>query len=344
MHIPHSRPCFDASYQEAVNQVVATCHTASGEEAQALERDLAECLQAEAVVAVDSGTSALMLAIKALQQSKDVQRVGIPSYACASLLFAVRAAGCQPVFMDCNAHLRLDVDKAADMAASLDAVVLVHPFGMVEPLVSEAWPCPVIEDIAQAAGAAWEGRALGGFGQMAIGSHYATKPWGGAYGGFVAGNSMSQLEAVRSMCDPDQGDFSQAYVGHHQLSDVHAALARRRLQCAPEEMTQRHAWIRKMCSWLDKHPLMAPVQGLDTGNGFRLIVRCITDAEAVIGKFRAQGVSAARPVQQPLHRAGEQWCEGAEAAWQQCVSLPVLVDMNDQEAEWMERVIRSCVV
>jgi len=346
MLIPHSRPHFDERFSQAAQAIILSSHTASGETTRQLEQALMQqCGQLDAA-AVDSGTSALMLAIRALQatQTLPIQRIGIPAYACASLWFAVRAAGCQAILMDCGDDLRLNPEQAWQLAPSLDAVVLVHPFGMVEPLVSEAWPCPVIEDIAQAAGALFQEKPVGSFGAIAIASFYATKPWGGAYGGMVMG-SRAMCDAVRMMRNPDQAHLDLPYVGHHLLSNLHAALALTRLQYAAWENKAR----LQHCRWLDLQlpvALQRSIAQRQEGNAFRYIVRmdgCMEgDVTAKIAQLHAVGIGAARPVQQPLHHPLQPPLEGAEKAWQSCISLPVLSHLSLDEYEIYAQGVAAC--
>ncbi|HKJ82425.1 MAG TPA: DegT/DnrJ/EryC1/StrS family aminotransferase, partial [Mariprofundaceae bacterium] len=199
--IPHSRPVFGEAFQHAVGAVLESGHPASGKQVEALELEVAGCFSMDAAAAVDSGTSALMLALQALKTRQAVSRVGIPAYACRALAHAVFSVGAEPVSMDCGENLRLDAEKAMALAPSLDVVILVHPFGLIEPMVSAEWPCTVIEDVAQAVGGSYDGRTVGGYGDMAVTSFYANKPWGGAYGGMVLGsNDFSPLcDVVRQM-------------------------------------------------------------------------------------------------------------------------------------------------
>jgi len=175
----------------------------AGHEVVRLEQALCDRVGRHCAVAVDSGTSALMLALRLLGRERNpaVMRVGIPAFGCASLLLAVRAAGMQPCTLDCDPDtltLMMDVPRTA-----LDAVVVVHPFGMVEPLVDAQWDCPLVEDIAQSAGGAWRGRPLGSWGRIAIASLHATKPWGGVYGGALLLDDGSEAVALQRMIDPD---------------------------------------------------------------------------------------------------------------------------------------------
>jgi len=338
--IPHSRPVFNHAFSKSVQSVVSSGHTASGSQARLLEQAITQQIGCSYAAAVDSGTSAILLAIRALSMQRTIKYIGIPAYACASLLFAVRAAGCIPVCMDCNHDLRLDADKAWAISPNLDAVILVHPFGMVEPLVKETWDCPVIEDIAQAAGATCEGKPVGSFGDISIASFYATKPWGGSYGGMVMG-SEHLCAQIRAMSNPDTNDFSQAYVGHHLLSDIHASLALCRLQTYEQEMQQR----KQHTLWLDKHLPQACVQSInnrESGNAFRYIIRTNHDAEASIQHLRKHGIAACKPVEKPLNLATDETCNGANQAWHDCISLPLLPTMSNDEYKQYEHGLKIC--
>jgi len=342
MQIPHSRLRFGKPFEQAAQQVIQSGFLAQGDVTTALTQTLQTQLSGQAVLAVDSGTSALMLAIRALSKDKKGARVGIPAYACASLLFAVKNAGGIPVLMDCTANLTLDSEQAHHTAEDLDVLVLVHPFGMVEPLVNEHFDCPVIEDIAQSAGAIWQSKAVGTFTDVCMGSFYATKPWGGAYGGFISSKGEPLIKSITKMTNPDQADLQQNYVGHHQLSNIHAALAQVRLDHAVAEQQQRQIWAAKYDKILINYTSVTPITGIQ-GNTFRYIIRSEKTAEDVIQILQQLGINAMRPVQQPLHHAiSDANCPQADKAWQYCVSLPLLHDMNEQEFSLLQQGIATC--
>lgn len=340
--IPHSRPVFGQSFTERLVQVTESGHVAMGSEAHLLERKVARRIQKEHSVAVDSGTSAITLALRALARVGGVSRVGIPAYTCSSVLYAVLAAGCEPVCMDCGEDLRLIPEQALTQAASLDALILVHPFGMVEPMAAEAWPCPVIEDIAQAAGAELNGRPVGSFGDITIASFYATKPWGGAYGGMVASDNHALCEAVIAMRDPDRAVQLQDYAGHHQLSDLHAAMANIRLESAGDEQSAREALAHVMDGWFDSETVV-PVAGMHQGNRYRYLIRTTGEAESFISRLVQHGVTAARPVATPVSRLLGVDIPGAEKAWLDVVSLPMLADISEAELEQLREAVESCI-
>jgi len=339
--IPHSRPVFGSGFADAARRIVESGQLACGAECAALERETARRTGMKYAVAVDSGSSALLLALHALKADRDIRRVGMPAYACRAILHAVRAADVKPVCMDCNNDLRLDAAGAKKIADEIDAVILVHPFGMIEPMVEESWPCPVIEDIAQSAGGWIDDRMLGSFGDISIASFYATKPWGGAYGGMVLSRNQTVYNRVRQMRCSDTADISLPYAGNHQLSDIHAALARTRLSKAAEERENRVRLAKIYDAWFCGRKAK-PVMREATCNHYRYIVRT-NDAARVIGTLHARGVAAARPVEAPISRLAGQYCPGAESAWKQCVSLPLLVNISKDELEIMEQAIASCL-
>lgn len=339
--IPHSRPVFAAESARAVTAVVQSGHTACGPISQVLENRIAALTGRKHAAAVDSGTSALMLSLFALSVDKPVRRVGIPAYACRALLHAVRAANAEPVFMDCARDLRLDPVQADALAPTLDAIIINHPFGLIEPLVTEDWPCPVIEDVAQAAGGRFGEQPLGGFGDISIASFYATKPWGGAYGGMVLSNQVNITERVCSMRNADVADVSMPYAGNHQLSDVHAALTTCRLDSAPAELELRRSLAVRYDGWLVNKSVEL-VRREPSSNHYRYIVR-VENAAQVIEAFHAHGVAAAHPVAMPLSRLMGQTCPGAELAQQQCVSLPLLADMSEEEEDVMRKAMAACL-
>lgn len=339
--IPHSRTLFDSACIAAVSGVVAGGHTARGPLNDSLEQRVAGLTDSRHAAAVDSGSSALMLALHALKQRGEINRVGIPAYACRALLHAVRACGASPVFMDCGDDLRLDADHAETLSAGLDAVILVHPFGMIEPLVAESWPCPVIEDIAQAAGGCFRDEPLGGFGDIGIASFYATKPWGGAYGGMLFSDDASFIEQVRCMRHADTAGVELPYAGNHQLSDVHAALALGRLDVANNERDARRALAARFDQCL-KALEAVPLSCGEGANHYRYIVR-VDSAERAIEALHASGVGAARPVDVPLSRLLGEQCSGAETALQECVSLPLLPNMSDEEQETVLQAMTTCL-
>ena len=152
--------------------LVAQCGCAPARHAR-VESILAERYDAHAVVLTDSGTSALVLAMRAAVPDGGI--VALPAYGCYDLTAAARCA---------NAQVRLyDLDPATlspDLASvrrvierGVDAIVVVHLYGYPADIdgvrqLAAARGVPVIEDAAQGGGGMLHGRPLGSIGDLAV--------------------------------------------------------------------------------------------------------------------------------------------------------------------------------
>lgn len=128
---------------------------------------------ASRAILTDSGTSALVLALRAAVPRGGV--VGLPGYACVDLTAAALHAGVRVRVYDIDpTSLSPDLDSVRRMLSrGVDAIVVAHLFGFPAnvPAVAElasAAGVPVIEDAAQAAGGMLGGRRLGSFGDLSL--------------------------------------------------------------------------------------------------------------------------------------------------------------------------------
>jgi len=165
----------------AVQRVLASGRYILGPEGEALEREIADHCGAAHAVAMNSGTDALHLALRAcgVGPGDDVVVPGFTFYATAE---AVVQAGATPVFADIDAGtFNLDPASLGEcMTARTRAVIAVHLFGQCAAMdriaaVCEARDVVLIEDAAQAIGADYDGRRAGSFGRFGCFSFYPTK-------------------------------------------------------------------------------------------------------------------------------------------------------------------------
>lgn len=137
--------------------------------------DLVEEFGCDELLLTDSGTSALTLAIRGSLTSQPGAAVALPAYSCYSLATAADGAGAPVLLYDVDpatltpemGSLRRALDRGAR------AVVLVHLFGVpldpgpVQEAAREAG-ASLIQDVAQGAGARWQGRPLGSSGDLSV--------------------------------------------------------------------------------------------------------------------------------------------------------------------------------
>ena len=156
--IPLSAPDITESEIEAVVKVLRGSRLSLGPVLVEFERSLAEYVQAEHAVAVNSGTSGLHLALLALGIGAD-DEVIVPSFTFIAAANAIRYVGATPVFVDIDAAT-LNLDPARVEAAITPrtrAIVVVHTFGIPADMktvleIARRHKLRVVEDACEALG------------------------------------------------------------------------------------------------------------------------------------------------------------------------------------------------
>jgi dTDP-4-amino-4,6-dideoxygalactose transaminase len=168
----------------AIARVADSQRFIMGPEVAALEDELARMLGIEHAVAVSSGTDALLLALMALD-IKAGDEVITPTYSFFATAGAVARLGATPVLVDVDeATFNVDPGEvAAAITSRTRAIIPVHLFGLsadLDPIVAVAarHGIPVVEDAAQAIGATYKSRPVGGIGACGCFSFFPSKNLG----------------------------------------------------------------------------------------------------------------------------------------------------------------------
>jgi dTDP-4-amino-4,6-dideoxygalactose transaminase len=155
-----------------------------GPEVEALEREMASVAGAQYAVAVSSGTDALLLALMALGIGPG-DEVVTSTYSFFATAGSIVRVGARPVLVDIDpATFNLEPSAVADaITPRTRAILPAHLFGLsadLEPILAEAARrgAAVIEDAAQAIGAAYHGRPVGGLGVCGCFSFFPSKNLG----------------------------------------------------------------------------------------------------------------------------------------------------------------------
>jgi dTDP-4-amino-4,6-dideoxygalactose transaminase len=188
----------------AITRVCDSQRFIMGPEITALEGELARLLGIEHAISVSSGTDALLLALMALGIGPG-DEVVTPAYSFFATAGAIVRVGARPVFVDIEAET-FNVDPNLIRAAvtpRTKAILPVHLFGLsadLDPILAEASRAgvPVIEDAAQAIGATYKSRPVGGMGVFGCFSFFPSKNLG-AFGdaGLLATNDADLAKRAR---------------------------------------------------------------------------------------------------------------------------------------------------
>jgi perosamine synthetase len=204
--------------------------SSSGPHMRQFEERLAQTIGVEHVVATASGTSALELVLRALEIGPG-DEVVVPAFTFAAPALAVLLVGATPVFADVTADTwtigsdQVRAVRTNRTRAVIAVDVLGHPCdydGMSEIGL------PIIEDAAQAFGAAYKGRSVGSFGVAAVFSFHANKTIACGEGGCVTTNDgrlACRLRRLNAFGMLENRRYWHVDVGcNHRMANLTAAL------------------------------------------------------------------------------------------------------------------------
>ncbi len=159
---------------------------------------------ADEILLTDSGTSALMLAIRDICETRSEQLIALPAYGCYDLATAADGAGADVALYDVDAHtLGPDLESLTSvLRRGPAAIVVAHLFGVPVDMnaitrIADQNSVSLIEDAAQGHGGAFDGAPLGSFGSLAILSFGRGKGMTGGGGGALLCHDALGSEIVR---------------------------------------------------------------------------------------------------------------------------------------------------
>ena len=223
--------------EDAVQEVLRSGAYVLGAETRDFEQALARLVGVAGAVGVGSGTDALMLALRALGIGRG-DEVIVPAFTFFATVEAVLAVGARPVFADVEEDgFHIDPRSVAGaLTPRTRAVMPVHLFGRCADMAALAEICEprgivLVEDAAQAIGAARENRSAGAWGAVGCFSFYPSKNLGAAGdGGGVVSQDSDLLERVRLLrSHGSAGDAHVAVGTTSRLDALQAAVLRVKL-------------------------------------------------------------------------------------------------------------------
>jgi perosamine synthetase len=227
-----ANPSINFSDKRAVLRVLNSGNLAQGRQVELFEKKFSELHESREAVAVNSGTSGLLLGLLALGIGKG-DEVLVPSFTFAASANAIALTGAKPVFVDISLDTYcIDPMKIkAAISKKTKAILVVHLYGYPSDMhaiceIASANNLKVIEDAAQAHLASIEGKLVGTFGDLAVFSFYPTKNMTSGEGGMI----ITQYADVARKCRllRNQGmevRYQNEVVGYNmRMTDIHAAL------------------------------------------------------------------------------------------------------------------------
>lgn len=244
--IPISTVRLDEATEALVLAVLRSGHLTQGKIVEQLESSFADVSGCRHVVAVNSGTSALIAALRVLGVGPGDEVVTSP-FTFVATVNAILNVGATVRFADIGPDFTLDPEAVRAAMNPLTRVIMpVHLYGQPADMVAitkvaESAGVAIVEDAAQAHLATVGGRAAGSFGVGCF-SLYATKNVCAGEGGLVTTDDDRIAEQVRILRNQGMRTrYDYVMVGdNYRMSDVHAAIALAQLSTL-EQRTRRRA-------------------------------------------------------------------------------------------------------
>ena len=341
---------------KALEEICESTTFAQGPATSKFEAEFAAYCGVDHCVSLNSGTSALHLALRCLDVGPGDEVVTV-SMTFIATAWAISYVGATPVFVDIDPVRRtLNVDNLeAAITSRTKAIIPVHLYGMPAEMdrvmaIAEQHGVPVIEDAAQAHGARYQGRRVGQFGQIACFSFYPSKNLG-AYGegGALITNDASIAHRARSLHDHAQ---SQRYlhdeIGYnYRMDSFQGAVLSIKLKHLDEWNTARIDCARLYTELLKDSSYKLPAHMSDSECVWHCYVIETPERDRVRSALQDVGIQSAIHYPVPIHlqkayahldyRSGD--LPVTEALCEHCLSLPIYPELSKEKMSRVASVL-----
>jgi dTDP-4-amino-4,6-dideoxygalactose transaminase len=334
----------------AVLRVLDSAQFILGEDVAAFEREFAAYCQASESVGVNSGTSALHLALLASGIGHGDEVITTPFTFVASVA-AIRYAGATPVLVDIEPdYFTIDPSKVETaITPRTRAILPVHLYGQPADMdaifeIARRRGLTVIEDAAQAHGSEYHGRRCGSLAEIAAFSFYPGKNLG-AYGegGAITTTKADIARTCRVLRDWGQEErYEHRFKGfNYRMDGIQGAILRVKLRHLEAWTEKRRLVARWYAEALDHESVRIPKERPGCRHVYHVYVVRSDDRDGLRDTLAKQGIQTGIHYPIPVHlqpaHADLGHREGdfpvAETVAREVLSLPIFPEMTREQVE-----------
>lgn len=365
--IPVQRPYLGEDELEGVRKVFETRWLGMGSITKEFEVRLADFLGVKHVLAVNTGTSALHLALAALDLQPDDEII-VPSLTFAASLQAILAANARPVFCDIEADtLNIDIaDAVARVTSRTRAIMPVH-YGGLACNMDELLPFArergiwVVEDAAHAFGSTYKGRKVGALGDITCFSFDPIKNITcGEGGAVVTGNEEIAAKISPKRILGINNDTWSRYRNErnwfyevitpgyrYHMSNINAAIGLEQLKRFEEFKARKVEIVRRYdAAFANVNGLKLIKHDLNEMFPFFYIIRVLDRRRDELMKYLAgkgigAGVHYIPNHIQPLFAGSRVSLPVTERVFEEILTLPLYYEMTDAEVESVVQAVQT---
>ena len=359
--IPIAKPIIGQEEINAVEEVLKSGMLAQGEAVKRFEDEFAAYLGVKNAIAVNNGTVALDLAVKALGLEPGSEII-TPAFTFIATANCALYQGMRPVFADVDERtFNIDPDDLQEkITPRTRAVIGVHLYGQPFQLSAVQEICQdkniaLVEDCAQAHGAEWKGKKVGSFGTGCF-SFYPTKNMTTGEGGMITTDDdalAARLRLLRS--HGDSGKYNHITIGYnYRMMNLQGALGLVQLRRLEEFTAKRISNARFLDDNIRVKGISTPFRMDSVRHVYhQYVVRVEDDFPAsrqrLMEYLQDRGVGSAihypRAVyQQPVYRDmgyTDVSCPVAEDVSRRVMSLPVHPSLTADDLQYIAETMNS---
>ncbi len=345
---------------EAIGRVLESCQFALGEEVLTFETEFASQCGTTHAIAVNSGTSALHLALLAAGIGPGDEVITVP-YTFVGTVAAICYTGATPVLVDIEPRsYTIDVEQIEEaITDKTKAILPVHLYGQaadMDPIMELAkrHHLIVIEDACQAYGAEYKGKRVGGIGDLACFSFYPGKNLG-AYGegGITLTNNAAYARTIRMLRQWGQEERNihllRGY--NYRMDGIQGAVLRVKLKHIEAWTEARRLHAQKYNALLSETNFVIPYEAPHNRHVYYLYTLRTPNRGALTKALKAENIETLIHYPIPVHlqpayldlgyAAGAFPC--SEKVANEVICLPLYPEMKDSALKTVSDMIIKSV-
>lgn len=348
---------YENEYHKSVERILKSGWYILGPELEEFERRFAEYIGVKYCVGVNSGTDALILAIRALGIGTG-DEVIVPAGTYIASVLGITENGATPVYVDSNEFLLMDtlaIEKKINEKTR--AILPVHMYGQACDMdtitkLANRYNLYVIEDCAQCHGATWNEKMTGSFGDISCFSFYPTKPLGafGDAGALVTNDPMlhDKLKMLRNYGSRIKY-YNESIGVNSRLDEIQSAVLNIGLNHLDETNSMRKKIADRYLERIQNTRIAMPTINKLATHVFHLFPILVDDQMDFQEYLLKNGVKTQVHYPIPPYVAecyrnqGYVYDDFPRAAYiaKHEVSLPIYAGMPDEEVEYVISVVNS---
>ncbi len=344
----------------AAERVLSSGCYVLGKEVEKFEKNFTEVSGTEYAIGVNSGTSALHLALLALGIGPGDEVITV-SHTFIATVSSIQYTGATPVLVDIHPdYYTIDVRKIEEkITPRTKAIIPVHLYGMAAEMdaimsIANKYGIPVIEDAAQAHGTLYNGKKVGSIGTLGCYSFYPGKNLGACgEAGMVVTDDSSLAAKVRKLRDwGAEKKYYHDLVGYNYRMDaIQGAFLDVKLRSLSKWDSRRKEIAEMYNSQLDKNMVVIPKLNPQSTHAYHVYNVRISNRDLLQKKLTEKGIATGIHYPIPAHlqkcyhflgyKVGD--LPVTERVCGEILSLPICPYLNDNQINYTIESINEIV-